>query len=249
LPIFGSLLIIPKMGVRLARKKPKQFLLGLIYRLQKLLPLNKRAKLKLFLDLEWIFDRLAHEFSFKVIPTKDHPVRQRSLEFVIKNIEASSTVLDLGCNFGFLSCEVSKTAKEVIGIDTDASAINKARELYKKDNLGFVVGEARAFLSSTSKKFDVLLLSHVLEHIDEPKDFILSFKDSFKKIYIEVPDFNKNYLNEYRKEIGCELIYTDDDHVSEFDRDELLRLLNECGLEVEIADFRYGVMKVWCKVK
>lgn len=237
------------MGIKLDRKKPKKFLLRLIYLFQKFLPLSAPAKFKLFLNLEWIFDRLSHEMSFKIFTNETHPIRQYSKTFILDNISESDVVLDLGCNFGFLSYVVAVKAKSVVGIDFSKEVIEAAKKSFQKNNLEFVVGEAREFLDSSKQSFDVLLLSHVLEHIDDPKDFIMKFKNNFKKIYIELPDFDKTYLNQYRLHQKNELIYTDDDHVTEFDRAELTALLKDCGLEISNADFRFGVMKIWCKVQ
>jgi hypothetical protein len=39
-------------------------MLSLVYRVGKLFPLTPRRKFKLFLDLSWIFSRLAHEQIF-----------------------------------------------------------------------------------------------------------------------------------------------------------------------------------------
>ena len=56
------------------------------------------------------------------------------------------------------------------------------------------------------------------------------------------------YLNHYRKDQQLDLIYTDDDHITEFDRDELKALLQECNMKIIKEDYRYGVQKIWCSV-
>ena len=53
------------MGIKTSRQKPRNILTSLIYRFQKYLPFSYKFKIKLFLNLEWIFDRLSHEMSFK----------------------------------------------------------------------------------------------------------------------------------------------------------------------------------------
>jgi SAM-dependent methyltransferase len=237
------------MGVKLLRKKPKNFILSLIYRLQKLLPFSSRLKLKLFLDLEWIFDRLSHEMSFKLQSPATHPVRQFSKKFILEHIDEKSNVLDLGCNLGDISFIIAQKANKVVGVDYNEVAISLARNRYKKDNLDFYFGEAIEYLKHSNERFDILILSHILEHLDHPKDFLETFKDSFDKIYIEVPDFDRNYLNHYRKELDLKLLYSDDDHISEFDRDELKEILKSCNMEIICDEYRYGVMKLWCKHK
>ena len=69
------------MGIQVPREKPRSLLLSLLYRLLKL-PLPSKAKFKLFLNLEWIFDRLSHEMSFRVYRADNHPVRLFSKAFL-----------------------------------------------------------------------------------------------------------------------------------------------------------------------
>jgi SAM-dependent methyltransferase len=237
------------LGIKLIRNKKRNILLSIIYRIQKLLPLNNERKLKLFLNLEWIFDRLSHEMSIKNYEASQHPGRLLSKKTILSNIKETSIVLDLGCNLGDISSFIAEIAKEVVGIDYNKKAIEAAKQKYKKDNLFFYHGEALEYLNNNEKKFDILILSHILEHLDNPEDFLKKFKDHFREIYIEVPDFDRYYLNLYRQEKGLELIYSDEDHVSEFDRDELKLLLDACGITINKAEYRYGMQKLWCSTK
>jgi SAM-dependent methyltransferase len=236
------------MGVKLTRQKPKSLLLSIIYRIYKIVPLSNTTKFKICLNLEWIFDRLSHETSFKIYSPSEHPVRQHSKKFILENINKTNTVLDLGCNLGDISYLIAERAKEVIGIDRNKIAIEMANQQYKSHNLKFYNIEAIEFLKKNSAPFDILILSHILEHLDDPKMFLLNFKDHFKQMYIEVPDFDRNFMNHYRKDLKLSLIYSDDDHVSEFDRNELKSLLSECNIEIFKEEFKYGVQKLWCKV-
>jgi trans-aconitate methyltransferase len=158
-------------------------------------------------------------------------------------------VIDLGCNRGDIAFSISKKAKRVIGIDFDQTHIHAAMKNYTAPNLEFYCMDAAKYLAERSEKFDVLILSHILEHLDNPAQFVESFKNKFSYIYIEVPDFEKNYLNLYRQNLGISLIYSDNDHVFEFDRDEIAQLIAGANLEIISSEFRYGVQKYWCKVR
>ncbi|MCD6067373.1 MAG: metW [Bacteroidetes bacterium] len=236
------------MGIKIPRKKPAVFILTLIYRLHKLLPLRAEKKFRLYLNLEWIFDRLAHEMSFKIYKPADHPIRLHSKPFILQQITPQSVVLDLGCNLGEITHFIAEKAAEVTGIDYSEKAIAIARSRYQRDNLSFVHAEALGFLTSNKKKFDTLILSHILEHLDEPETFLMRHKDFFKQIYIELPDFDRYYLNQYRVDQKLKLIYSDNDHVTEFNRYELMDLLERCGLQVVRSEYIYGLQKVWCRV-
>ena len=84
--------------------------------------------------------------------------------------------------------------------------------------------------------------------MDDPKKFLSKFKQFFQFIYIEVPDFERYYLNQYRLDKNINLIYSDNDHVSEFDRIELKGLLQLCGITIQKEEYRFGVQKLWCKI-
>ena len=47
---------------------------------------------------------------------------------------------------------------------------------------------------------------------------------------------------------NSKLIYTDNDHISEFDRAELRELVQKCGLTIQKEEYRFGVQKIWCNV-
>jgi len=236
------------MGVKMARQKPKNLLTSGIYRLSKLPLLSRDKKFRLFLNLEWIFDRLAHEYSYHYYSSSNHPARIYSYDFMLEQIRSTDAVLDLGCNLGDISFRLAEKAKKVVGIDYAPKAIETAKKRYQRPNLEFHCVEAYEYLKGNKERFDVLILSHILEHLDDPKDFLMKFKDFFGHVYIELPDFDRYYLNHYRKDLQMPIIYSDDDHITEFDRRELKMLLAECGLEVLHSEFIYGVQKYWCKV-
>lgn len=235
------------MGVKFKRQKERVWLLTIIYRLNKLFSfISRKKRFKFYLDMEWIFDRLASEEAFEYYKTEDHPLRQFSLNFLFTQIDQSSVVCDLGCKYGDISYQIALKAKEVVGVDFDTVALEIAREKYQRENLEFVEEEAFAYVERVDKKFDALILSHIVEHLDHPVDFLKKAITYFDKIYIELPDFDKYYLNYYRLDLGNKLVYTDDDHINEFTREDLVEVLNKAGLKILDAEYRFGIQKIWC---
>jgi SAM-dependent methyltransferase len=235
------------MGIKIARHKKRNWTLTLIYRLSKLLFVSNERKFKLFLNLEWIFDRLAHEKSFDYYTVSNHPLRHYSIQYILQLLKPTDVVLDLGCHSGQITTALAAKAKKVVGIDYDEIAIEKAKAENKNANLTFVNDEVKNYLSKNELYFDVLILSHILEHLDNPKQIILDCKKYVNFIYIELPDFDKSYANHYRVDLGCDLVYTDTDHVSEFDRFEIKALVQECGFSLLESEYRFGVQRHWCK--
>lgn len=235
------------MSLKFSRQKDRHFFLSLWYKLDKFLPLPRTWKLRWYLDMEWIFERLAHERSFQVFI--DHPVREKTFAFLKSHLSSGHRVLDLGCGEGTLSNQIAAQVSEIIAIDHNAGLTASASARFKAPNLKFETGDAAKFLSENSKPFDVLILSHVLEHLDNPEAFLREHAKHFSSIYIEVPDLERTPLNEYRQKLKSSLSYADTDHIWEFDRDDMIRLLGDCGLRIADSEYRFGVQKYWCKTR
>lgn len=67
------------------------------------------------------------------------------------------------------------------------------------------------------------------------------FKEFFQYIYVEVPDFNSSLLNTFRKDLRSTFIFTDEDHVNEFERPQINEFINGCGLTIEDARYTVGL--------
>jgi SAM-dependent methyltransferase len=187
------------------------------------------------LDLAWVSHRLSIENASRFNLNRKAPNA-----FLHKHIKATDKVLEIGCDRGQVLAEIN--AAERVGVDYNGAAIAAGRAAYP--DLTLITGEAREYLA-TAPEFDVLILSHVLEHVDAPEEFLHSVKDRFARIYVEVPDFDWTDLNSVRLARGRKLIYMDDDHVAEFDRDELEDLFASMDLTIVDREFRYGLMRYW----
>ena len=223
------------MGVRISRRKSRNLVASALYKLNRLLPFGKERKLDAMLDLAWASHRLSIENAAALDLNRRPPN-----DFLRKRIKPSDRVLEIGCDRGQVLAAID--AAERIGLDHNEAAIEAGR--LQHPGITLIAGEARDYLA-TSKPFDVLILSHVLEHVDEPEQFLGSLRDTFSRIYIEVPDFDWNQLNALRLTRGRKLVYMDDDHIAEFDRDELGRIFDSLGLTVIDSEFRYGLMRYW----
>lgn len=211
------------MGARLTRTKERKLFVSLLYRLGLTLPLTMK------LDLAWLFHRLASEAT----------LHQPSKDFLFSGLKQTDRVLDLGCSTGELTARIAAKVLNVTGIDHNAKSIEQARKSFP--SLTFETGDVRDHVATG---YDVLILSHVLEHIDDPEGFLRQVSKHFERIYIEVPDFDSTVLNQVR--LGrSPYIFTDADHVSEFDRDELRSLVEGAQLKVEAEEYRFGVMRLW----
>ncbi len=232
------------MSLKFSQKKKRNFILTLFYWIDKLIPISRRAKLRLYLDVEWSSERLAHEKSYQVFAT--HPVRMKSFDFLKRHLASSQKVVDIGCGNGELSRLIALEVLQVIAIDHNADLQKLENQSSSPSNLTFRNSDAIEFFRNVSEFYDVIILSHVLEHLDEPLDFLTNHRKFARFIYIEVPDFERTPLNVYRNELNMGLQYSDNDHIWEFTRKDMAGLFAESGLVIIDQEFRFGAQKYWC---
>jgi len=73
-------------------------------------------------------------------------------------------VVDVGCGTGYLLAELQQVGFEVFGLDFDPTAIQVANEYY---HVPAKVGTIHD-LQTLTARFDLALLTHVLEHVPDP---------------------------------------------------------------------------------
>ena len=234
--------------MRVPKKKSIPFLFKFIYRLDKLFGIiSSRKKLRFFLDLSWAFEWLSLEYSLKVYKEKDHPRLKTLKPFLEKHISSDSTVVDYGCSTGDMANFYADFCKNVTAIDFIQADILEAKRCYDRENIEFVCADAYLYLDSKQLKYDVLILAHVVGYFERPHEVFLKLKPFFKRIFIEVPDFECVYSNHYRKIENRDLIFMDNNYVHEFNREELLLEVEKAGLKVIDTEFRFGQIRVWCE--
>ena len=173
------------MGVRLGRRKSRNLFASLVYKINRYLPLSSARKLDIMLDLAWVSHRLSIENAAELNLNRKAPNR-----FLRRGIKREYRVLEIGCDRGQVLAAID--AAERVGVDYNSAAIEAGKKQFPE--LTLIAGEARDYLAQ-AEPFDVLILSHVLEHVDRPEELLASVKDRFDRVYIEVPDFDWTDLN------------------------------------------------------
>lgn len=109
----------------------------------------------------------------------------RYYEFFLDHIDKKSTVLDIGCGNGFVAKQGATKAKKVTGIDTDRTNINQAKRQHSKENIEYVLGDATNH--EFGEHYDAVILSNVLEHIEDRVAFLNKVRQLSDTLLIRVP--------------------------------------------------------------
>ena len=159
--------------------------------------------LRLLLSLDNRLHSLISKYSVK-FENGLHPKHRLTKyhNFFLENVDSSDTVLDIGCGNGYNSSKLAEKAAKITGIDIDTENIKLAKEKYQLDNILYIKGDATSYLFN--EKFDVIILSNVLEHIKNRVKFLKKVKNLGKKILIRVPLLEREWKVLYKKEFGVE---------------------------------------------
>ncbi len=191
------------------------------------LVLGDVRSLKLLLDLAWIARRLAFEQSVRVGGDKfTNYGLALSEDWLADNLEHDDRVLDVGCGTGRLAQRVSPLVREVVGVDHDQAAIEVAMSR-GVPNARFVHHDLSETIPHLGR-FDLALLSHVLEHIDDPVELLQALHEHTERLLIEVPDVESDPLN-FARLMTRRPLYTDADHAREYTEGTLGNHLARAG--------------------
>lgn len=157
-------------------------------------------------------------------------------------------IADIGCaNGGMLSCFKESGYNNLIGIDISQACVDNVKELGFESYFGGIFTLEKI----KDKKFDVVTVSHVMEHIRDLKVAAKNLSSLIADnglLYIEVPDASK-----YEKFYFVPYYYFDCEHINHFNITALNNLFLGEGLEclyyeeksiVVSADKEYPVLRV-----
>ena len=186
-------------------------------------------------ELEKIYEDGYRSFDFrgetieqaynKVVEIPNNENSQRC-EWFMDNIGEVQTILDFGSGLGVFPEYLSNR-----GYDVDCVEANKHSKEFIEFNLKIPCYDKMPVM-----EYDAITLVHVLEHFENPKEFLIGLKKNLNKdgkIFIEVPHpiefgcFDKNH-DEFN---SC--------HTHFFNMPNLQKLVESCGFEAEKISMQY----------
>lgn len=167
-----------------------------------------------------------------------HPKHRltRYHDFFLSNLKKDETVLDIGCGEGYLAKDLAQKASHVIGIDINETSLKKAQE-NAPSNTTFIHGDATNY--AFKEKFDVLVLSNVLEHIQNREDFLRNISPLANTILIRVPMLDRDWTIALKKELGIEY-RLDPTHETEYTEKQFRQEIRTAVLQIESLHIRWG---------
>lgn len=178
-----------------------------------------------------------------------HPKHRlmRYHDFFVDRIQSGDRVLDVGCGYGAVAYSIAtRTGAQVTGIDISAENIAKARALFQLPNLTFVEGDALTAIGS--ERFDVVVLSNVLEHLEPRVDFLGDLLRLLRprRILVRVPAFDRDWRVPLRKELGLPY-FSDVSHYTEYTLESFGEEMRQAGLRIDHLQVCWG--EIWADVR
>lgn len=137
-------------------------------------------------------------------------------------------ICEIGAFDGLLLSLFKKNNNNVFGYELNDDARVYAKKKYDIDL-------KENFLESKSK-YDIIILSHVIEHFREPKEILIKIKSMLKEngfIYIEVP--NSPMPNECS--YNMLMRYLNTEHIVNFNMDNLIKFTESADLKIVRSEY------------
>jgi len=164
-------------------------------------------------------------------------LHRRRMNFINRHLEnllpafPDATCMDLGCGDGlFLKDFFSKGRMELIGCDADLVRLLRAREFSRNTPLVCAFADKAPFRSNV---FDILILHHVLEHIEDDNKAMRECRRLLKKggiLILGVP--NEDSPNGRLSRFLHPKLYRTGEHVNFYSEDKILNLLKSLNFKV-----------------
>jgi len=145
-----------------------------------------------------------------------------------------NSVIDIGCGSGMLVDRLAKIGYQATGLDWSAPAIEYARNHYQGE---YILADVEQGLD-TGSKFNCAVASHILEHLENPHEFLQSVKrivelDGY--LVIAVPNLDWWNPNSIYRSVSTVF---DPEHVVGYSPKGVGRLLEANGYRVEFMTTR-----------
>lgn len=145
------------------------------------------------------------------------------------------SILDVGTGYGHVLYALGERfpGSSRLAIEFSDAAVDHLRSI----GIDVQVAPVEAVLGSLDREFDLITMSHVLEHLLDPVPVLQVLRSRLRQdgvLYIEVPNIRPEMLTRYPDHAWAPRY--DEPHVTFFSSETLTALLERAGLEVIFCD-------------
>jgi 2-polyprenyl-3-methyl-5-hydroxy-6-metoxy-1,4-benzoquinol methylase len=178
-----------------------------------------------------------------------HPKHRltRYHDFFVDRIHEGERVLDIGTGNGALAHDIAeRTGAHVTGIDVHRPYLDVARARFAHPRIDFVEADARTW--SPGERYDVVVLSNVIEHIEHRVELLNAIVERTqpRRMLIRVPMLERHWWVPLRQELGL-TYFSDATHYIEYDVAQLEAELAEAGFAVSELEIVWG--ELWAEAR
>lgn len=184
----------------------------------------------------------AVEYDHGVHPKHRHI---RYHDFFVNRIGPGEHVLDIGCGIGALAYDIAeRSGAYVLGMDLSPDNIAEAGRRFAHPRVEYRVGNALQGIPPGH--FDAIVLSNVLEHLQERPAFLRKLQEEVGPLHflIRVPLFERDWRVPLKQELGVEW-RLDSTHATEYTLESFADELDNAGLRITHQELRWG--EIWAE--
>jgi len=155
---------------------------------------NKEHDLFKSLSEEWWNENGKFRILHKIRPIRVKYILDQMNKKKLKNLD----ILDLGCGGGLVSESLSRLGANVTGIDFVKNNIEVAKQHSNKKKLKINYKYANIETLKIKKKYDLIIMYEILEHLDNWEYFLINISKNLKsKGILVISTINRNILSKF----------------------------------------------------
>jgi len=166
-------------------------------------------------------------------------------DFFTLRIGSGERVLDIGCGLGALAYDIAaKSGAHVVGIDLNPENISIACAKHAHPNVVYRVADACE--QAPIGPFDTIVLSNVLEHIENRPAFLRNLIKVTRpsRLLLRVPVFERDWRVPLKKELGLDY-RLDPTHYTEYTLESFAVEMEESSVRITHQEVRWG--EIWAE--
>lgn len=179
----------------------------------------------------WQGNKEKHLSKNPIVRFVDNKLKKEIIK-IIKNKEVK-TMLDVGCGEGFITTKIAEAFPEIkiIAIDPEKQYIDYAKKFNSLPNIKFKKDK----LENIKEKFDLVISTEVLEHLENPYEMLATMiKLSKKYVLFSVPNepffrlgnlLSLKYVSRFGNTPG---------HINNWTKNRLRKFVFKTGLKYKI---------------